>query len=35
VRIQTLGNGTPEEWEEKARIAALEEWNKRHEDDKT
>lgn len=29
VRRQTLGEGTNEEWDAAARIAALEEWNKR------
>lgn len=30
VRIQTMGEGTPAQWEEKARLDAIAEWNKRH-----
>lgn len=30
VRIQTMGEGTPVQWEEKARLDAIAEWNKRH-----
>lgn len=29
VRIQTMGDGTPDEWEEKAKIGAIESWNTR------
>lgn len=29
VRVQTLGEGTPAEWEEQAVRDALDEWNKR------
>lgn len=29
VRIQTMGDGTKEEWEEAARIAAIKAWNDR------
>jgi len=29
VRIQTLGEGTKEEWEAQARTKAIEEWNRR------
>lgn len=29
VRIQTSGPGTPLEWEERARVNAMAEWNKR------
>jgi Lar family restriction alleviation protein len=31
VRIQTLGDGTPEEWEADAASRAIEEWNRRSE----
>lgn len=29
VRVQTLGGGTREEWEQQAERDAIEEWNKR------
>lgn len=29
VRIQTSGDGTPDEWEQEARIQAIKEWNTR------
>lgn len=29
VRVQTMGDGTKEQWEEKARADCLEEWNRR------
>jgi Lar family restriction alleviation protein len=29
IRAQTTGDGTPDEWEAKARADAIEEWNKR------
>jgi Lar family restriction alleviation protein len=29
VRVQTMGSGTPEEWEEKAHKTVMEEWNRR------
>lgn len=29
VRIQTMGEGTPKQWEEQARIDAIAEWNTR------
>lgn len=29
VRIQTLGNGTKAQWNERAEADAIEEWNKR------
>jgi len=29
VRVQTLGEGTREEWERQAEADAIEEWNKR------
>jgi hypothetical protein len=29
VRVQTLGEGTPEEWEATARIEAIAAWNRR------
>jgi Lar family restriction alleviation protein len=34
VRIQTLGDGTPEEWAEQAKRDAIEEWNRRVPDPK-
>ena len=30
VRIQTAGSGTNEEWERRAAVGAVAEWNKRH-----
>jgi len=30
VRIQTAGSGTHEEWERRAAVGAVAEWNKRH-----
>jgi hypothetical protein len=32
-RVQTLGDGTPAEWEARGRRAALAEWNTRHTDE--
>jgi Lar family restriction alleviation protein len=29
IRIQTLGEGTKEQWEAAAKIEAIEEWNRR------
>lgn len=30
VRVQTLGKGTPEQWDKQARIDAINQWNNRH-----
>jgi len=30
VRVQTLGDGTPDEWEKKAEQSAFDEWNTRY-----